>query len=471
VIEYHKLNTEKIMLYNVCDYGANPKSKEVQTKYFQNAIDDCSCNGGGVVFVPKGEYTLGGVVVKSAVTVQFEDGTIIYGADLEHFEKDEYVPYPWYQDLSHTTYNVSLFRCDGATDITFKGNATIDMREVWDEDCSRHEKSSGRGAKVFAFKNAKNVTIDGLKMINSTDLTIYVAGCENVKLVNLDIDTHIDGINIDGCTNSYVGNCKILAGDDCIAVKTSYTLGYKSFTKDLLVENCSLTSRCAALKIGTETGGDFSNVVFRNCYVYDTRLEAVALEIADGGIMDGVVVDNIKMKNVNVPLMIMLTDRKTKHPEGTPAGKIRNIKISNIEATGPYLPFTTRAHTLENFFLKDYHIEPWHKEGVKTDGQMPEYLPWQNSSSITGIEGNCIENVTLENVKIVARGGGREEHRDIKVPTKRDIKPSTKLLGEIQPSSILYCRHVKGLKLINVECQTELEDKREKFVFEDVTLI
>jgi len=187
--------------------------------------------------------------------------------------------------------------------------------------------------------------------------------------------------------------------------------------------------------------------------------------------MDGVVVDNIKMKNVNVPLMIMLTDRKTKHPEGTPAGKIRNIRISNIEAIGPYLPFTTRAHTLKNFMLKDYHIEPWHIEGTKTDGLMPEYLPWQNSSSITGIEGNCIENVTLENVKIVARGGGREEHRDIKVPTKRDIKPSTKLLGEIQPSSILYCRHVKGLKLINVECQTELEDKRDSFVFEDVTLI
>ena len=458
------------MIYNVCDFGAKSSLNQVQTQCFQQAIDKCSNNGGGVVLVPKGEYLLGGVVVKSNVTIQFEDGAILYGADLEHFEKDEFVPYPWYQDLSHTTYNVSLFRCDGACNIAFLGGATIDMREVWDEDCSRHEKSSGRGAKVFALKNATNVKIDGLKIVNSTDLTIYVAGCKNVTLTNLDIDTHIDGINIDCCENSYVGNCKILAGDDCIAIKTSYTLGYKGETKGLLVENCELTSRCAALKIGTETGGDFSDITFRNCYVYDTRLEAIALEIADGGIMDGVVVDNIKMKNVNVPIMIMLTDRKTKHPEGTPAGKIRNITISNVQATGPYLPFTTRAHTLENFFLKDYHIEPWHKEGTKTDGKMIEYLPWQNSSSITGIKDNDIENVTLKDIKIVARGGGRKEHRDLVVPTKRDIKPSTKLLGEIQPSAILYCRHVKGLKIENFVCQTEVEDKRDNFVFEDVSV-
>ena len=459
------------MIFNVCEFGAKIDTQEVQTQYFQKAIDECSNSGGGKVFVPKGKYLLGGVVVKSNVHVEFEDGTLILGADLEHFDKDEFVPYPWYQDLSHTTYNVSLFRCDNEHDIAFTGKATIDMQEVWDEHLSRHEKSSGRGAKVFALKNSTGITIDGLKIINSTDLTIYVAGCKDVKLINLDIDTHIDGINIDCCENSYVANCKILAGDDCIAVKTSYTLGYKGVTKGLLVENCELTSRCAALKIGTETGGDFSDVVFRNCYVYDTRLEAVALEIADGGVMDGVVVDNIKMKNVNVPFMIMLTDRKTKRPEGTPTGKIRNITIRNIQATGPYLPFTTRAHTLENFKLKDYHIEPWHKEGEKTDGNMPEYLPWQNSSSITGIEGNCIQDVRLENIKIVARGGGRKEHRDIVVPTKRDTKPATKILGAIQPSAILYCRHVKGLKIQNFVCQTELGDERDNFVFEDVESI
>jgi polygalacturonase len=65
------------MIFNVCEFGAKIDTQELQTQYFQKAIDECA-KFGGKVFVPKGKYLLGSVVVKSNVHVEFEDGTILW---------------------------------------------------------------------------------------------------------------------------------------------------------------------------------------------------------------------------------------------------------------------------------------------------------------------------------------------------------------------------------------------------------
>ena len=53
---------------NVTDFGAMPNKDEIQTKFFQDAIDYCFNNGGEVV-VPEGEYVIGDIRLRSNITL------------------------------------------------------------------------------------------------------------------------------------------------------------------------------------------------------------------------------------------------------------------------------------------------------------------------------------------------------------------------------------------------------------------
>ena len=41
------------------DYGARADGRTLDTKAFQDAVDRCADEGGGLVFVPAGRYLLG----------------------------------------------------------------------------------------------------------------------------------------------------------------------------------------------------------------------------------------------------------------------------------------------------------------------------------------------------------------------------------------------------------------------------
>ena len=58
--------------YNVLDYGAKSDGKTLTTKAIQKAIDACSSNGGGMVYIPKGDYLTGTLNLRSNVDFHFE---------------------------------------------------------------------------------------------------------------------------------------------------------------------------------------------------------------------------------------------------------------------------------------------------------------------------------------------------------------------------------------------------------------
>ncbi|MGB2866294.1 MAG: hypothetical protein WBC05_23395, partial [Sedimentisphaerales bacterium] len=53
------------------------------------------------------------------------------------------------------------------------------------------------------------------------------------------------------------------------------------------------------------------------------------------------------------------------------------------------------------------------------------------------------------------------------IPEKPADYPEYSMFGRL-PAYGLYCRHVKGLKLLNVQLQLEKADQRHAVVFEDV---
>jgi hypothetical protein len=146
--------------------------------------------------------------------------------------------------------------------------------------------------------------------------------------------------------------------------------------------------------------------------------------------MDGIVVSNITMDGVGAPIFVRLGNRARpfKKDMNKPGiGVLRNVTISNIEAR---------------------------------DGGM-------TGSSITGLPEAKVENVTLANIRLGYVGGGSKEDCAKVVPEKPDSYPEFSMFGRL-PAYGLYCRHVRGLKLVNVQVQTDKDDRRHAVVFDDV---
>jgi hypothetical protein len=182
--------------------------------------------------------------------------------------------------------------------------------------------------------------------------------------------------------------------------------------------------------MGTESNGGFQNIVLTGCTIWDTRLAGVALEIVDGGTMDRIVVSDITMSGVGAPLFIRLGNRARVFKEGMDKpgiGVLRNVTISNLEATGANA----------------------------------------TGCAISGLEDAKIEDLTLSNIRLSFAGGGTLENAERPVPENADKYPEYSMFGRL-PAYGLYCRHIKGLKLINVQLQLAGNDDRHAVVLEDV---
>jgi hypothetical protein len=147
-----------------------------------------------------------------------------------------------------------------------------------------------------------------------------------------------DGIDIDGCKDVMISDCHISTGDDAICLKSTNRDGKYTNCENITVTNCTLTSTSAALKIGTETFGDFRNIVFSNCVISNTN-RGIGIFVRDGGTVSDVIFSNITMR----------TDRKhfnwwgdgdaihfvlLKRTPQSKLGTIRNILVENVVAHG-----------------------------------------------------------------------------------------------------------------------------------------
>ena len=440
------------MMYNILDFGAVSDAKTNSAPFVQKAVDECAKNGGGVIYVPYGKSVMSSVHLHDNIHFVFEPGTLILGSlDPDEFDAREEINYPLYQDCSHSYFRRALFWAENCQNISFSGNATIDMREVWENTPVPNENAwvSCRANKIISLKNCKDVLVSDLKMLGATDLALYMAGCEDVRVTGLTMKVNIDGISPDCCKNVVISDCNVIAGDDGIVLKTSYALNEKRACENIVISNCVVSSRMCAIKFGTETNGDFKNISITGCSVYDTCLTGLALEIADGGVMDGISVNNITMQNVGTPFIIMLTNRAN-GPEGTTIGKIKNITIDNLTAIGSY-----------------GYIEPIRYTNIVSDDELMTE-PVIISSSVVGQSESYLENISLSNINITVPGGGTENDRSITVPEIPDSTPSASAFGTKLPAYGIYFRYVKGLTTNNINIHTLDEDKRESMVFEKV---
>ena len=438
-------------MYNIVDFGAKNDGITNSTEAVRAAVAECVKDGGGVVYIPNGTYVLASVQVFSNVHFVFEPGAKILGSlNPDDFDEREKIDYPLYQDYSHSFFHRSMFWGENVENISFSGLGTIDMREVWENVPADGEASnpSRRAIKIFSFKECKHIDISDLKLYNATDLAVYLAGCEDVKTTKLSIHVNIDGISPDCCKNVVISDCNIVAGDDAIVLKSSYTLNRKQLCENVVITNCNVSSRMCAIKLGTESNGGFKNIAISNCAIYDTCFTGLAIEIADGGEIDGITATGLVMKNVGSPFIIILTDRR-RAPIDATIGSIKNVIIDNLTATGPYEP-----------------VYPIRYRAVSSDDEVNN-KPSIIASSVVGQPDSKLENISLSNIYLTVPGGRGKEVRDIVVPENPKGMPAAWTHGDL-PASGIFFRHVKNLALHNINVFTIEDDAREEMIFDDV---
>jgi hypothetical protein len=410
------------VLYDVREFGAKPNGQTLCTQAIQAALDKCSAEGGGTVYLPPGRYLCGTILMKSGVTLRLGSGcTLLASTSLNDYPPTA----PALRSYTDNYTDKCLIYGEKLGRIAITGRGVID----------------GQGAAfqgpykvrpyLIRLVECRDVLVEGVTLENSPMWVQHYLACDDVRISGITVTSHVnpnnDGIDIDSCHRVVVTGCTIDSGDDAIVLKSTTA----RLCKDVVVSACVLRSACNALKMGTESNGGFQNIVMTSCTIYDTHLAGVALEIVDGGTMDRVIVTDLTMTGVGAPIFLRLGNRARAFKEGMDkpgVGSMRNITISNIEATG---------------------ANP-------------------TGCAICGLPGARIENITLSNLRLSFAGGGTAEQASRTVPEETDKYPEYAMFGRL-PAYGIYCRHVDGIRLTNVQLQLAGVDRRHAVVLEDVT--
>jgi Glycosyl hydrolases family 28 len=436
--------------YDVYEFGAKSNGVANDTAAVQAAIDLAAARGGGVVVFPAGRYLSGTLHLRSNVSLRLSEGAVLIAspddADFDPYEappSGSISPNPisWafankfrHREVSRyglrilhetvdnpdTTYaHYSLIVGDHVSNVTIEGPGTIDGN-----------RTQRGGPKLIALKNCRHITIRGLTLRNAPSYNISLIGSEDADLENLRIiNGYADGIDPDNSRFVRIANCYIDTWDDAICAKASLALGRRLATENLVVTNCILRTSNAGFKFGTESEGGLRDVSLTNCVVMRRDFgrrpnTGIAIESVDGGKVNNVVISNVVMRGVYTPVFLRLGNRGRGMIEPRP-GEMRNISISNV---------------------------------MVLDSMEP--------SSITGLPGFPIHDVTLSNFIVSEAGAGI--FAGLEVPELPRIYPFGGMFG-LLPAYSLYARHVDGLSISNWRARWQLPDARPAAVFDDVS--
>ncbi|WP_281299318.1 glycoside hydrolase family 28 protein [Flavobacterium limnophilum] len=449
----------------ITNYGAKADGKTVNTIAIQKAIDAAFKNKGGQVIFPKGRFLSGSIVMKSNVGLYFEEEAVLLGStNPKDYSNMAFVGRP-ISPKADDNSQMALILANKANNIAIKGKGTIDGQGLQlalnidslhhagvaidpKYNLRRNRPNETMRPKLFRFSQCDSVLIEGLKVGEASCWGLSFELCSNLTLDKLTIVNRSywnnDGIDITDCKNVKVVNCDINAADDGICLK-SYYPGYSN--DSIYIANCTIKSSASAIKFGTASFGGFKNVVIKDIKVYDTFRSAIAIESVDGAIIENIDVSNIDAVNTGNAIFIRLGQRSGDKP-----GSIKNLSIKNINVQVPF------GRPDINYDLRGPEVDFFHN-------------PFP--SSIVGIPGYKIENVSLENITISYPGRATKGMAYIplsrlnQVPEAAKDYPEFSMFGEL-PAYGFYVRHVNGISFKNIKITLDDTDFRPAFVFDDV---
>ena len=294
-------------------------------------------------------------------------------------------PGEWVMDAIVLESNQTLYLSGGAVlhsiiSVANADNVRICGRGIIDGSDYPAWNQAGSYARVpIDLNHSKNVTIEGISIVNSNCWNVNSYSSKNVNIDNVKVISgrqNGDGFTFQSCTNHLVTNCFARTWDDSLVIKN-----YSGSTKGITFRNVQIwTDLAQSMEIGYETDKgltldpEISEVLFEDITVlYNFHKPVISIHNSDDAFVHDIVYRDIVVENafmqgdrgINKELIEMTLQNSSWSTVRDEFGSIDNVLIDGL----------TVINT--------------------ADGKVP-------ASRLSGHgEDNRITNVTLQNVNIL----------------------------------------------------------------------
>lgn len=344
-------------VFNILEYGARPDSTFNSTEGIQKAIDACKKAGGGQVFFPPGKYKSATLNLCSNLDFFLSGGTTLFASPDPRDYKGKntilddsiFLPILLYgknlQRVSLSGYGV----IDGQARQAYLPLKEVDNYIINETMLAKQNGvemkryyTVGPKVRLIFLDSVNDLIITNLTIQNSPNWTLHLQDCKKVNIEKIKIYSSLekgvnaDGLDIDDCHDVTVSDCIIKTGDDAICLKSTKKPGSGHSCKNVVVNNCIVSSTSTALKLGTESHNGFENIIFSNCIVENSN-RGCGIFVRDGAKVNNVQFNNIfietKRKHFNwwgdgEAFHVVLQKRN----DSSRIGSINNIYFNNITA-------------------------------------------------------------------------------------------------------------------------------------------
>lgn len=360
--------------YDITVFGASPGSTGLTNQQAINAaIQRAAQAGGGTVVIPAGTFRSYTIHLHSGVGLHLSAGAVLQAArpdnDGGFYDGPERNIFVGLQDQGHSHWANSLIYGENIENVTISGPGMIDGSYLDTntgtivnvlsgndpaEVTTRTASGTAAGAnKAIALKNARNIILRDFRIKNGGHFAILGTGVVNWTIDNLLVDTNRDALDVDASQNVTVRNSTFNSlTDDAIVVKASFGLGRYFATRNVLIENCTVSGYdagsvlagtpsankivatdqdgpTARVKLGTEGTTGFDTVTVR--HITFKRSRGFALESVDGAELKNIIFEDSSMDDVSSsPIFIRLGDRGRAPVTGNSATDESVAAVNNV---------------------------------------------------------------------------------------------------------------------------------------------
>lgn len=426
-----------VSIFDVRKYGAIGDGSTLNTTAIQKAIDACFVAGGGTVRIAGGEYVTGTIELKSGVMLEVAKGARLLGSTNLKDYPDKVERFQSVMNVIHK-YRISLIYAERAERVGICGEGEIYFRGEA-KNFPGPETIGALEGRPFGIRmiECNNVVLKGITLRNSAAWMQSYIYCRDLIFDGITVFNHAnhnnDALDPDGCKNVIVRNCFFSSHDDAMCLKSASAKP----CENILIENSTFYSTCNAFKLGTDTQGDYRNIIARKLVLgglpdasqsfrnRDDCSTGITLATVDGGNIENILIQDIEINRSRCPIFLRIGNRgrrlneKMEHP-----GYLKNVVIKNIKGTDNRL----------------------------------------QGSLISGIKEYPVENVVIRNMDIETVGGGTQKMATLEVPELEGGYPDAQdFRRNGLPAFGFYVRHAQNIYFKNIHITPKKAEERPLF--------
>jgi hypothetical protein len=280
--------------------------------------------------------------------------------------------------------------CDKVENVRIIGRGIIDQPQ--------------RGVEI---RHSRNVTVDGIIVVNPKHYTIFAGGSDHITVRNLksfSANPWSDGLDFMSCCDVTVDDVFMRNSDDCIAVY-GHRWEFYGDAKNYSVTNSTLWADVAhTINIGVhgnteKTGEVIENLLFKNIEILELDEDdpsaegCMAIQAADMNLVRNVRFEDIRVDDFQEGKLLQLTVAFFQKYNAAPGRGIENIYFRNISYNG-----INNSPSIINGLDKDHLVKEVTFENLCINGKLINSVEEANIKV-----GEFVKNITFKNPQPVKR--------------------------------------------------------------------